>query len=814
MNTPAPSTPPIARSGQSSRPGTHLDGRWLVIARVTWCVVAGLVGALFIASILPYFAYLHTLTTGVVVDLNAGQLTPAGVRALQTLGLSVDFYALYHLVLNAVFLGGFLTVGSVLFWHKADDRMALFTSFTLVTFPIGFLFQITTLPSAWVFWVHSTSFLSGMGFCLFFYLFPNGRFVPRWTAWLLIGWVVEEGSDSFFPLPAFYYAKNVLLFALLVSLVAAQVYRYRRVSTPLERHQTRWVVFGFLLAIAGFLGVIILGTFFPALRSTWHPRLFCWQYLHFVVLALDSVFHRDRDSALPALGHRYSSSTRHWSMASLTGAAGCPLRGPDHWAGEPGRAVRRAGGHSSPVVLVISTLAIAALFLPVRRRIQHLIDRRFYRHRSMTRRRPWRPSAPQLRQEVDLEQMREQLLAVVQRNDATRARLALAAYAQSKVRKTRMTEDLPQVNQSQDHPSTPTLVRFNPLPAPDHAVVGQRLLLARVLWLAVLILVLGLFIASIPTYFAYLHTTTTGIVIDLNAGQLALDGVRELHALGLSVDFYALYHLVLDAIFAGGFWVVGSALFWRKAEHPMALFTSFALLIFPITFLYQTTTLPAIWSLPTRAIDFLGGISFSLVFSLFPNGRFVPGWTRWLLIGWVLEEGIESFLPLSAFYYAKNVLLFALLVSLVAAQVYRYRRVSTSLERLQTRWVMFGFTLAIVGFLGVILPGTFFPARFQPGTLVYFVGNTAMHLFLFLSIPFSFGFAMLRYRLWDIDLLINRTLVYGLLTVLVVGLYVLVVGFPGTLCIPGMSSFLCWRQVSSRSFFNRCASVSSAWSIA
>ena len=347
-----------------------------------------------------------------------------------------------------------------------------------------------------------------------------------------------------------------------------------------------------------------------------------------------------------------------------------------------------------------------------------------------------------------------------------------------------MTEDLPQVNQSQDHPSTPTLVRFNPLPAPDHAVVGQRLLLARVLWLAVLILVLGLFIASIPTYFAYLHTTTTGIVIDLNAGQLALDGVRELHALGLSVDFYALYHLVLDAIFAGGFWAVGSALFWRKAEHPMALFTSFALLIFPITFLYQTTTLPAIWSLPTRAIDFLGGISFSLVFSLFPNGRFVPGWTRWLLIGWVLEEGIESFLPLSAFYYAKNVLLFALLVSLVAAQVYRYRRVSTSLERLQTRWVMFGFTLAIVGFLGVILPGTFFPARFQPGTLVYFVGNTAMHLFL-LCIPLSVGVAILRARLWDIDLLINRTLVYGALTASVVGVYVLVVGYLGTLLRTG-----------------------------
>ena len=410
MNTPAPSTPPIARSGQSSRPGTHLDGRWLVIARVTWCVVAGLVGALFIASILPYFAYLHTLTTGVVVDLNAGQLTPAGVRALQTLGLSVDFYALYHLVLNAVFLGGFLTVGSVLFWHKADDRMALFTSFTLVTFPIGFLFQITTLPSAWVFWVHSTSFLSGMGFCLFFYLFPNGRFVPRWTAWLLIGWVVEEGSDSFFPLPAFYYAKNVLLFALLVSLVAAQVYRYRRVSTPLERHQTRWVVFGFLLAIAGFLGVIILGTFFPALAQPGTLAYFVGNTCISLCLLLIPC-----SIGIAILRYRLwdidSLINKTLVYGLLTGVlaalyAGLII-GLESLAG-----LMLGQGSQQPVALVISTLAVAALFLPVRRRIQHLIDRRFYRHKYDAEKTLAAFSA-QLRNQVDLEHVREQVLAVV-----------------------------------------------------------------------------------------------------------------------------------------------------------------------------------------------------------------------------------------------------------------------------------------------------------------------------------------------------------------------------------------------------------------
>jgi signal transduction histidine kinase len=310
-------------------------------------------------------------------------------------------------------------------------------------------------------------------------------------------------------------------------------------------------------------------------------------------------------------------------------------------------------------------------------------------------------------------------------------------------------------------PSTQTSVGQHQSHTAALRLRGRWLFIARVIW------------------FAYLHTISSGVVTDLTAGQLTQDGVRALHALGLSVDIYATYHIVLNTIFMFGFLTVGAVIFWRKADERMALFTSFALITFPIGFIFQTTTLPSTWWLPVQFMSFLISISFALFFYLFPNGQFVPHWMRWLMIGWVIEEGAGQLFP-SFYPIARNLLFFALLVSGLAGQIYRYRHTSTPLERQQTRWVVFGLTLAFVGFLAVIVPGTFFPSFFQPGTLSYFVGETAIPLFL-LFIPFSIGIAVLYHGLWDIDVIINRTLVYGALTVCVIGLYALVVGVFGVL---------------------------------
>jgi len=105
---------------------------------------------------------------------------------------------------------------------------------------------------------------------------------------------------------------------------------------------------------------------------------------------------------------------------------------------------------------------------------------------------------------------------------------------------------------------------------------------------------------------------------------------------------------------------------------------------------------------------------------------------------------------------------------MVFAQVYRYMRVSEPVERQQTKWVVFGLTAAIsLTLAAAIVPAEAFPTLLQPGIskVLYGLSVTTVVNLSLLLIPLAIGVAILRYRLWDIDVLINRTLVYGSLTV-------------------------------------------------
>ncbi|MDP9409681.1 MAG: hypothetical protein M3P70_04120 [Actinomycetota bacterium] len=309
---------------------------------------------------------------------------------------------------------------------------------------------------------------------------------------------------------------------------------------------------------------------------------------------------------------------------------------------------------------------------------------------------------------------------------------------------------------------------------PTNVLRGRRLLVARVAWVAVALLTVGLFVGGTSLYWMLLQEVCTqGAEACTEKGLITPENVRQLEALGLSTGFYAAYNVVLTVASTTVWCVVGALIFWRRSDDRMALLVSLFLVVFgAATFSGNDSALveryPA-FGLPFGSMEFLGEVLAALFFYTFPSGRFVPRWTRWMAAAYLASVGPQYFFPDSPLY--TNALadrlgfaVFALtVVSFVFAQVYRYRKVSGPMERRQTKWVVFGVVAAIASFFASLSPFIFIPSDEIPVsylTLVQLAGlNGSMTL-----IPLSIGVAVLRYRLFDVDVLINRALVYGALT--------------------------------------------------
>jgi hypothetical protein len=100
---------------------------------------------------------------------------------------------------------------------------------------------------------------------LFFCLFPSGGFVARWIRWLAVAYLAALVPVLFFPHSPLDWANRLDIGEVYplgiapfyLGFVAAQVYRYLRVSTPAERRQTKWVVFALVVAFGGLIAVLL-----------------------------------------------------------------------------------------------------------------------------------------------------------------------------------------------------------------------------------------------------------------------------------------------------------------------------------------------------------------------------------------------------------------------------------------------------------------------------------------------------------------------------------------------------------------------------
>ena len=311
---------------------------------------------------------------------------------------------------------------------------------------------------------------------------------------------------------------------------------------------------------------------------------------------------------------------------------------------------------------------------------------------------------------------------------------------------------------------------------------GRWLLGAQAVWLAVTAASLGLFVMSLGPGYRLLRTVCEHR--PCGPEQLRPEGARTIQQLGLSLDVYAGYNVALVLVFALAFCALAFVIFWRRSNDFIALYTSLALVLTGI-FLPEWTAellLPIYPSL-RAALAFLTSLAFCslfILFYIFPDGRFVPRWTRWAAVVWVGVQVINYLLPGSPIaptnWPPLLIGLFAagLICTCLLAQVYRYLRVSGPTERQQTKWVVFGLTALLAVLILVSVPPLFEESIDRPGTFYDLVVDLVSFL-ASLLVPLTLGIAILRRRLFDIDLLINRALVYGLLSATLGTLYVVVV---------------------------------------
>jgi len=285
--------------------------------------------------------------------------------------------------------------------------------------------------------------------------------------------------------------------------------------------------------------------------------------------------------------------------------------------------------------------------------------------------------------------------------------------------------------------------------------------------LGVAFVALVIWVWGIPVRYAQLGTVCTTTVC--GDQQPTPSSIAQFQAAGVSLSFYAAYTSTIEILFTLVFLLLATLIFWRKSETLIGLLTTLLLVTTGVSQTDAAALAAAIPALviPVNLLTLLSFSSLGLFLYLFPDGRFAPRWLRFVVLpGLLLFLMSSAIIPPEVFF---PFFLGFLVVSLLV-QVYRYRRVSTLIQRQQTKWVVFGVLSAVLGSISIIVASKFLPHAQSPGTWVFLVGNTVLYLFGAL-IPLSIASAILRSRLWDIDVLINKALVYGSLTALLALLY-------------------------------------------
>lgn len=238
----------------------------------------------------------------------------------------------------------------------------------------------------------------------------------------------------------------------------------------------------------------------------------------------------------------------------------------------------------------------------------------------------------------------------------------------------------------------------------------------------------------------------------------------------LTETFHVFYFLAFEGIVALTFAVTGLLIAWHRPVTRMTVMAAITLMLYGVTIpppMHALVVNLPLLPLPLRIVRALGLGLFVIFLYLFPNGHFSPRWTKGLAIVIGIWSIFWPFIDLLNPYHWGGLWSFlglgALLATGVAAQLHRYFRIADPAQQQQTKWIVYGVTASVIGDFVTHAPWEFF--HLQPGSDWFLL--LIHHPFFVVSqllVPCSIAFSIMSYGLWEIDFIVNRTLLYGLLT--------------------------------------------------
>lgn len=386
---------------------------WWVLAAVSFGLILAAIPALFLEKATQY----------------------AHERGLQEMGISPAVAAGLFLFISLAIVMAHYLLGWFLFRRRADEPMALFLAFTLVSngaiLPLSLFYAGSAVHPVVRLLVDGVIYTGLVSSIVLLFVFPDGRFVPGWTRFLVAPWIVFSvlflaAAARFADWPRPLQTGGILfMLAWAGAGVFAQVYRYRRVSSPVQRQQAKWALAGLLASVVGPFQYVLPFVILPNLAGGDVPNIFYQRVgatfftYSFVLEQSGILLFRFATIIFPLSFAIAILRYRLWDIdllinRTLVYGTLSALLGGIYFLSivvlEFG--FRSITGQQSQFSIVLSTLTIAALFVPLRSRVQAFIDRRFYRDKYNAQRMLAR-FAGVVRNEVDVNVLAGAILQVV-----------------------------------------------------------------------------------------------------------------------------------------------------------------------------------------------------------------------------------------------------------------------------------------------------------------------------------------------------------------------------------------------------------------